>query len=65
VSDFGPTPAAMDAKVSPMCEQCRDLDKKIQRYSEFLRQGLDPLTSERIKEAIKEMQRQVLACFNP
>jgi hypothetical protein len=44
-----------------MCDQCRDLDKKLLRYSEFLRQGLDPLTSERIKEAIKEMEKHKAA----
>jgi hypothetical protein len=44
-----------------MCEKCDDLDKKISRYAEFLRQGLDPVTSERIKEAIKEMQKHKTA----
>ena len=41
-----------------MCEKCDELDKKISRYAEFLRQGLDPVTSERIKEAIDEMRRR-------
>jgi hypothetical protein len=40
-----------------MCEKCHDLDKKILRYSEFLRQRLDSVTSARIKEAIKEMEQ--------
>jgi hypothetical protein len=44
-----------------MCEKCHDLDKKIARYTELLRQGLDPLTSGRIKEAIKEMQQRKVA----
>ena len=44
-----------------MCEICRDLDKKIARYTEFLSNGLDPLTSERIKEAIAEMQQHKAA----
>lgn len=44
-----------------MCEKCEDLDKKITRYTEFLRQRLDNLTSERIKEAIREMRQHKAA----
>jgi hypothetical protein len=44
-----------------MCEKCDDLDKKISRYRDFLKQVLDPLRSERIKEAIKEMQQHKVA----
>jgi hypothetical protein len=44
-----------------MCKQCNELDKKIARYAEFLRNGLDSVTSERIKEAIKEMERHKAA----
>jgi hypothetical protein len=47
-----------------MCETCRDLDQKIFRYSEFLKQGLDPLTSERSKEANREMQQQHKAALH-
>jgi hypothetical protein len=44
-----------------MCEKCGDLDKKIAQYAEFLRAGLDTLTSERIKHAITEMQQHKAA----
>lgn len=44
-----------------MCEKCVDLDKKIAHYREFLKYGLDPVTSDRIKEAIREMQQHRVA----
>ena len=44
-----------------MCEECDDLEKKISRYHEFVRQGLDALTTERIKRLIEEMERRKAA----
>jgi hypothetical protein len=39
-----------------MCEKCRVLDEKIVHYRRFETVGLDPLTAERIKRYIDELQ---------
>ena len=41
-----------------MCEQCQQLEIRIQRYRGFLKSGLDALTVERTKELIEELQRR-------
>ena len=42
----------------PMCDQCQQLDTRIQRYRGFVKAGLGDLTIERIKELIEELQRR-------
>jgi hypothetical protein len=41
-----------------MCDECQNLETKIQRYRRFVRQGLDALTTKRIVELIKELERR-------
>ena len=41
-----------------MCEECRALEKKIEHYRQFLAQPFDPLTTERIKTAITDLEKQ-------
>jgi hypothetical protein len=41
-----------------MCEECTKLEKKIARYREFLNRGFDPLTEERLAQAIKELEQK-------
>ena len=38
-----------------MCDKCDDLDKAIAPYRRVGKQGFDPLTNDRIKEAVSEM----------
>jgi hypothetical protein len=47
-----------------MCEHCKELDGKIQRYPRFVVQGLDALTIEHINELIQELQqrKEALRC---
>lgn len=44
-----------------MCAECVELDKNIAQYVRISNQGLDPLTTTRIKEAIAEMERRKAA----
>lgn len=44
-----------------MCEKCEQLAKKIVRYREFVEQALDPLTTERIRELITELEQRKAA----
>jgi hypothetical protein len=41
-----------------MCDQCAELDKKIEHYRSLIAMVPDPLTVERVGELIKEMQAQ-------
>ena len=41
-----------------MCDKCVELDKTIAQYYKFLRQGFDTLTTDRIKEAVADMERR-------
>jgi hypothetical protein len=41
-----------------MCEQCDRLEEKISHYRAFLNQRFDPLTEERIKSLIVDLERQ-------
>jgi hypothetical protein len=41
-----------------MCEECEKLDKRIGRYRVLAGQIFDPLTAERIKDLIKELEQQ-------
>jgi hypothetical protein len=41
-----------------MCEKCVELEKVISQHLRMLRQGFDPLTIERINEAVADMERQ-------
>jgi hypothetical protein len=42
----------------PMCEQCDKIQEQISHYRRFLNQRFDPLTEQRIAEAIKELQQR-------
>jgi hypothetical protein len=44
-----------------MCEKSDDLDKAIAQYRRIGKQGFDPLTYDRIKEAVAEMERRKVA----
>ena len=44
-----------------MCDECAQLDKVISQHLRMLRQGFDPLTIERINEAVVDMERQKAA----
>jgi hypothetical protein len=41
-----------------MCDQCQQLDARIQRYRSFLAQGLDALTVQRIDGLIQELDKR-------
>jgi hypothetical protein len=41
-----------------MCEQCQNLQKQIIHYRQFLKQRFDPLTEERIKAMIAELEQR-------
>jgi hypothetical protein len=41
-----------------MCKQCASVQKQIDHYYRFLKQGFDPLTEERIKSAIIELEKR-------
>jgi TATA-binding protein-associated factor Taf7 len=44
-----------------MCERCNEIEKKISHYRRFLNQRFDPLTEQRITEAIKELEERKAA----
>ena len=46
-----------------MSERCDELQKQIDKYSQFLQQGFDPLTEERIKAAIAELEERKAALY--
>jgi hypothetical protein len=41
-----------------MCEQCENLKKQIDQFSRILQHLFDPLTEERLKAALAEMERR-------
>jgi hypothetical protein len=41
-----------------MCEECRELQRKIEHYRRFTEEALDSLTIERIKATIKELEKR-------
>jgi TATA-binding protein-associated factor Taf7 len=44
-----------------MCEECEQLAQQITRYRKFTQQALDPLTQERIKALVKELEQRKTA----
>ena len=44
-----------------MCEQCENLQKQIDQYNRILHYGFDPLTEERLKAAISELEKRKAA----
>jgi hypothetical protein len=42
----------------PMCRHCDELQKKIDQYRRFLAQNFDPLTQERIRAGISELEKR-------
>ena len=45
--------------VSPMCEQCEKIRQKISHYRRFLGQRFDPLTEERVRALIADMEGRI------
>jgi hypothetical protein len=41
-----------------MCEECFELEKKISHYRGFLTHRFDPLTEERIKQAVRDLEHR-------
>ena len=41
-----------------MCEQCQYFEKQIALYTRFLTNRFDPLTEERIKDAISDLEKR-------
>jgi hypothetical protein len=41
-----------------MCDQCDKLEEKISHYRLFLTRGFDPLTEERIRALIANLEQQ-------
>lgn len=41
-----------------MCDKCLDIDKAISKFREVIRQGFDPLTTNRVNDAIAEMEQR-------
>jgi hypothetical protein len=41
-----------------MCDKCLNIDDAISKFREVIRHGFDPLTTDRIKEAIAEMEQR-------
>jgi hypothetical protein len=41
-----------------MCKKCDELQKQIAQYERFLNQIFDPLTQERMKAALAELQKR-------
>ena len=41
-----------------MCEQCEKLQKQIDQYYRILHYGFDPLTEERLKAAVSELEKR-------
>jgi hypothetical protein len=44
-----------------MCEKCEQLAKKIVRYREIVEQAFDPLTTDRIRDLIGELEQRKAA----
>jgi hypothetical protein len=40
-----------------MCDKCDEIEKKIAQYYRFLKLALDPLTVERMREAVAQLQK--------
>jgi hypothetical protein len=41
-----------------MCEQCKNLQKQIDQFNRVLQHQLDPLTEQRLKAAVAEMEKR-------
>ena len=41
-----------------MCEQCNEFQTQIDKYHRFLKQRYDPLTEERMKAAVVELEQR-------
>jgi hypothetical protein len=50
--------AAIHRKRSAMCEECEKLRGKITHYRRLLKQRFDPLTEERMKQVIADLERR-------
>ena len=44
-----------------MCEKCEQLAEKIARYRQIVEQALDPLTTDRIRDLIGELEQRKAA----
>jgi hypothetical protein len=50
--------AVIHRKRSAMCEECEKLRGKITHYRQFLKQRFDPLTEERMKQVIADLEQR-------
>jgi hypothetical protein len=50
--------AAIHRERSAMCEECEKVQRKITRYRQFLKQRFDPLTEERMKQLVADLERR-------
>jgi hypothetical protein len=41
-----------------MCKKCKELDEKIAHFRQFTFAALDPLTIDRIKDLVADLQRE-------
>jgi hypothetical protein len=41
-----------------MCEKCEQLAKKIVRYREIVEEAFDPLTTQRIRDLISDLEQR-------
>jgi hypothetical protein len=41
-----------------MCDKCENIQKQIDQYNRFLRQRFDPLTEERLRAAVTELEKR-------
>jgi hypothetical protein len=48
-----------------MCGECDDLQKKIDQYRRFLKHRFDPLTEERLKAALAELEERKAGLHRP
>jgi hypothetical protein len=45
-----------------MCELCRALQVQIDRFKRILSYGFDPLTEQRLREAIHDLEKRIANC---
>ena len=45
-----------------MCELCKSMQSQIARYKRILNYGFDPLTEQRLREAISELEKRIDNC---
>lgn len=51
--------ALSQVECAPMCDLCKPLKLQIERYKRILGYGFDPLTEERLREAVRELEHRI------